>query len=101
MNRQLKKACAENEAGAAKEALLVWGHALWPGRPISLGEIKKRVGETLASEIEGLNGSLYSQQARDWESGAALWAAFEHELTNAKKKPSAKREGLAPMVPEN
>ncbi len=101
MKRQLKKACETNEAGAAKTALLSWGHALWPGRPLSLGEIKKRVGAILASEIEKLNGTLYSQQARTWESGNALWTAFEDELSHSKKKPSVKRESLAPMVPGN
>jgi len=99
MKRQLKAACTTNEASAAKAALLSWAQALWPGRPVSLGEIKRRVGKGLSIEIDCLNGSLYSQHASTWESGATLWAAFEQELSSTKKKPAVKREGLSPMVP--
>lgn len=99
LNRQVKEACTKNEADAVKAALLSWGRVLWPGRPISLGEIKNKVGEALAGEIEALNSTLYGRQARHWESGSALWSAFEQEQRKTKQKPTAKQERLAPMVP--
>lgn len=99
IKRQLKKACMQNEAEAAKEALLSWGLARWPRRPVSLGEVRKRVGEPLAAEIRKLNGVLYSRETSVWRNGSTLWEAFEQEARKEKEKIVPKPKDLAPMVP--
>ncbi len=100
LNRQLKLACEKNDAAEAKASLLAWAQALWPGQAPNLGELKKQLGETLASEIDCLNVSLYGQHSKDWEGGDTLWAAFKQHQNNTKKKSTIKREGLSPMIPE-
>ncbi|MFQ5589231.1 MAG: BatD family protein [Nitrospiria bacterium] len=98
IKNQLKKSCLQNDAAAAKEALLAWGRARWPGRPLSLGEIATRVIPALSSEIKTLNAVLYSPSATSWEAGAALWAAFEAETAH-QQKPAPKPSALAPLYP--
>jgi len=99
IQKQLKKACMQNAAEAAKEALLAWSRALWPQRTQSLGEVRHRVGLDLSREIQKLNTSLYSREPDAWQGGPALWAAFEQEIKKEKIKSVRKAEGLAPMVP--
>jgi len=99
IKRQLKKACMQNEAEVAKEALLAWSRVFWPQRSHSLGEVRNRVEDTLGDEIQKLNAVLYSQESGAWQGGPALWAAFEQEVKKEKKKAVRKPEGLVPMVP--
>ncbi len=99
VKKQLKKACAQNEATAAKEALLSWGRILWPGRPVSLGEIGNRVVPPLSTEIKKLNAVLYSQEPTSWQEGSALWEAFEQEVARHKEKVIQKPGGLVPLYP--
>lgn len=99
VKRQLKKACLSNDAEAAKEALLSWARLRWPTRPTSLGEISKGVHGPLSDEMSKLNVLLYRPGPKVWDTGQALWDAFEKiDAGNTAQKPR-KTEGLAPMVP--
>ncbi len=100
IKRQLKKACMQNEAQAAKEALLSWAQTLRPTQTISLGELEKQVGQTLTEEISRLNGILYGQSSTPWQDGPRLWAAFEEDQSGNKKRSRPKAEVLAPMTPQ-
>ncbi len=99
IQKQLKRACVQNAAEAAKEALLSWSRALWPHGSHSLGEIGGRVSAGLAHEIRQLNSALYSREPGAWQGGSALWQAFEQEIKEEKRKPVRQSKGLAPMVP--
>ncbi len=98
IKKQLQKACTQNDAHAAKDALLIWGRVMWPGQPVSLGEIGNRVGQSLSNEIKKLNAVLYSQTETSWETGPSLWTAFEEETRNS-KKATPKPEALVPLYP--
>ncbi|MFQ5580019.1 MAG: BatD family protein [Nitrospiria bacterium] len=100
IKRQLKKACMQNEAQAAKEALLSWAQTLRPSQTPSLGELGKQVSQTLTEEINRLNGALYGQTLSPWQDGPGLWAAFEAEQSENKQKGGRKEEVLAPMTPQ-
>ncbi len=99
VKKQLKKACLQNEAQAAKEALLTWARLRWPGRPASLGEIGKRVPSELAEEIGRLNAVLYRPGQDPWQGGQMLWEAFEKTAVENSTQRTRKNTGLAPMVP--
>ncbi|HED33951.1 MAG TPA: protein BatD [Gammaproteobacteria bacterium] len=84
-HRQLKSACDKNNAQACKNALLVWGSALFDERTIhSLGKLAQSVDKPLADKINQLNTHLYKQDATDWvcDGLADLCMAFEKNLTH-------------------
>lgn len=67
--KALKKACADNDAVAAKNALLAWG------RQTSLGAIAAQSDARLRDEILYLNQVLYGKEADQWH-GKKLFQAF-------------------------
>lgn len=72
----LKTACEQNDAQAAKNALLGWGKALWPQQsPGSLNELSRITGGTLGAQLLMLNTHLYSNKTASWDS-THLWQAF-------------------------
>ena len=71
--KNLKKACAENNATAAKDALLAWGRQKYSAA--SLGAIAELSDARLRDEILILNHVLYSQLAEPWQ-GKKLFQAF-------------------------
>jgi hypothetical protein len=71
--RKLKKACAENDPVAAKNALLEWGRQKFNAN--SLGGIAAVSDARLRDEILALNKALYGQETEQW-SGKKLYQAF-------------------------
>jgi hypothetical protein len=71
--RELKKACAENDPAAAKNALLEWGRQKFNVN--SLGSVAAFSDARLRDEILALNKALYSQEAGQWQ-GKKLYQAF-------------------------
>jgi hypothetical protein len=71
--KNLKKACAENNAAAAKDALLAWGRQ--KSGAISLGAIAELSDARLRDEILQLNQVLYGKAAEQWQ-GKKLFQAF-------------------------
>ena len=67
--KALKKACADNDAVAAKNALLAWG------QQTSLGAIAAQSDARLRDEILQLNQVLYGKEADQWH-GKKLFQAF-------------------------
>jgi hypothetical protein len=75
--KALKKACADNDAVAAKNALLAWG------RQTSLGAIAAQSDAQLRDEILHLNRVLYGREADQWH-GKKLFQAFVENKTGKK-----------------
>jgi hypothetical protein len=78
---QLKKACADNNALAAKNALLAWGKLKFSAT--SLGAIADYCDARLRDEILQLNQVLYAKDAPAW-SGKKLFQAFVENKVRAK-----------------
>jgi hypothetical protein len=90
---QLKKACADNNAKAAKNALLAWGSAKF--NATSLGVIADCCDARLRDEILQLNQVLYAKDAPAW-SGKKLFQAFVENNARA-KMPAVENDGLEPL----
>ncbi len=71
--KDLKKACADNNAPAAKDALLAWGRQRFSAA--SLGAIAELSDARLRDEILSLNQVLYGKTADQWQ-GKKLFQAF-------------------------
>ena len=87
--KALKKACADNDAVAAKNALLAWG------RQTSLGAIAAQSDARLRDEILHLNQVLYGREADQWH-GKKLFQAFVENKTG-KKIAATKDDKLEPL----
>jgi hypothetical protein len=90
---QLKKACADNNAIAAKNALLAWGALKFSAT--SLGAIADYCDARLRDEILQLNQVLYAKDAPAW-SGKKLFQAFVENKARA-KMTTAGDNGLEPL----
>ena len=78
--KNLKKACADNNAVAAKDALLAWGRQKSTakeedGHAASLGAIAAQSDARLRDEILHLNRVLYGKASEQWN-GKKLFQAF-------------------------
>ncbi|MGZ8173187.1 MULTISPECIES: BatD family protein [Methylobacter] len=71
--KSLKKACTDNNAAAAKDALLAWGRQKYGAA--SLGAIAELSDARLRDEILYLNRILYSREPEQWQ-GKKLFQAF-------------------------
>jgi len=75
--KEIRMACAANDAESAKNALLDWAGRQWPGSHArSLGDLAARIDGDLQVQIHGLSQVLYSDAASRWD-GERLWQAFE------------------------
>jgi|WetSurSiteA1Bulk_404760.scaffolds.fasta_scaffold00268_2 hypothetical protein len=90
---QLKKACVDNNAIAAKNALLAWGMAKFG--VTSLGAIADCCDARLRDEILQLNQVLYAKDAPVW-SGKKLFQAFVENKARAKMTVVG-NDGLEPL----
>jgi len=95
--KQLSKACLENDAKQCKDALLIWGQAVFTESPVySLGELAARVDHALADKINELNTALYKKQLDSWlcDGLIELCKNFEREClkdNDTKNKSSLER----------
>ncbi|OAI24451.1 MULTISPECIES: BatD family protein [Methylomonas] len=93
LERNLKRACWENNPQAAKQCLLQWGRQRFGTD--SLSGLADQRSAMLAEEIEALNRLLYSGGEADWQ-GRALWEAFIAESPAAPVQ-SGVDDGLEPL----
>ncbi len=80
--KSLKKACADNNATAAKNAVLTWGKQLF--NATSLGAIASCCDARLRDEILYLNSALYSKDPAQWQ-GKKLFQAFIENKARSKR----------------
>ncbi len=71
--KNLKHACANNDALAAKEALLIWGNHKFDTN--NLGALAGFCDARLRDEIVLLNQTLYGKESAQWE-GKKLFQSF-------------------------
>jgi hypothetical protein len=91
--KRLKKACTDNEAAAAKDALIEWGRQKF--NVSSLGAIAAFCDARLRDEILQLNQLLYGKEAEQWK-GKKLFQAFVEN--NAREKiAAAEEDSLEPL----
>jgi len=79
--KSLKKACADNNAVAAKDALLAWGRQKYGAT--SLGAIAELSDARLRDEILLLNQVLYGKASDQWQ-GKKLFQAFAENKAREK-----------------
>ncbi|EIC27991.1 MULTISPECIES: BatD family protein [Methylomicrobium] len=91
--KNLKKACADNAASAAKNALLAWGRQKLDAN--SLGEVAAFCDARLRDEILALNKALYSREAEPWQ-GKKLYQAFTENQAR-EQWTKAGHEALEPL----
>lgn len=93
--RDLKGACAADDARGARDALLAWGraHAGEAGAARSLRELAQGCGDELAAEIAALERHLYGLDDKPWR-GQGLWQAFQRQ-----PQDTASTRAPAPALP--
>lgn len=95
--KALRSACSANDPDQAKDALLAWAKAHWPGdEPRSLAGIADRCGLSEPNAVEALTRVLYGRQRGDW-SGAELWRAFLELQRKQGKTAAPDRFELEPL----
>lgn len=73
----LKRSCKAHDAQAVKDALLRWHNHYHADQPsTNLGELGKYYDASLASEMDTLNQSLYSDVRQAWN-GDGLWQSID------------------------
>lgn len=80
--KALKKACTQNDATAAKNALIAWGNLTF--NQSTLGGIADFCDARLRDELLNLNHSLYGQASSEWQ-GKKLFQAFTENKARQKK----------------
>ncbi len=100
--QNVRRACADNQAQACKQALGLWAQNFWNLSHIaSLEEIKQfSQDQNLAKELENLNHILYGneQDQNQWK-GEGLWQALINYKKKAKVKPGNTTSSLKPLYP--
>jgi len=91
--KALKKACAQNDATAAKNALIAWGNLSFDQS--TLGGIAEYCDARLRDEILHLNHSLYGKASSEWQ-GKKLFQAFTENKAR-QKKSLEKDNSLEPL----
>jgi len=94
----LKRACRENQAARARNLLIEWGRARWPGQPINgLYPIGERCPSArLTAELARLDAALFSTAGAAWR-GDGLWAALAASRRDAAARRRQNRvPGLYP-----
>lgn len=97
--KKIQHACMDNNACAAKEAILNWGKTLFPEKNLnSLSDIGKQFGGSVEDNISDLNHSLYSPSANGWQ-GQALWDSIQEYNAGKKKMKPQQKDALASLYP--
>ncbi len=104
----IRQACRDNDAAAARDALMQWARQMWPDdTPTSLAQVGARysgmgggmVGGVVAQQILRLERALYARDDK-WQ-GALLWDALSETFASrgfaARDKRQARRDGLEPL----
>ena len=93
----LQRACADNDAQAARDALAVVAAAAWPeAPPRNLSQLAARCGDGLAAEIADLQRALYAPSSPGWE-GARLWALAKTLASRPAPEGPPEAAVLAPL----
>jgi hypothetical protein len=84
--KQLHAACLADDAARARDLLLEWAKQAFPtDPPASLGVLRERLPQPLATEVGALEAELYGREGEPW-SGHGL-AALTDSLDSVKTAP--------------
>ena len=94
----MQRACADNDAAAARDALLAWSAATWPqSPPVNLTQLATRCGDALATVIADLQRALYAEESGRWN-GAQLWAQAKRIAPRPAARPPTHEKSLAKRI---
>lgn len=94
--QQLKAACLNGDAGAARSSLLSWASTVCSQPPRSLRELQQQVSEPgLKAALAELDATLFSAQTNSAWSGANLLVLLERWQKETASRPAAAK-GLYP-----
>ena len=97
--QRVEVACRNNAAPEAKEALLAWAQATWPGAiPRSLFSIAARTPPPLADALHQLDRALYGTDSTEWR-GEKLLQQFRHHRPPSTAPAPAENAALRPLHP--
>ena len=91
--KRLKTACTDNDAAAAKDALLAWGRQQF--NAANLGALSAFCDARLRDEILHLNQTLYGHVTGEWQ-GKKLFQAFTENKAR-RKIAAAEDSSLEPL----
>ena len=96
----LRNACKNKDPAAAKDALLLWGAALFADKPpLSLSDLANKTGaDDFSKALFDLNAALYGGKRDDWDADG-LWRRFKNLKGAKKRKNAEKDETVAPLYP--
>ena len=96
----LRRACASDDARAAREALLRWAAASWPDNaPRSLHERAKHLANAeLRAELTSLDRALYASGQDAWR-GEHLWRRARKGLVRPAPARPERRDNLPVLYP--
>ena len=97
--KQLRQACNDKDALAARQVLLTWGQALlWPREINNLHQLGNALGADLKHQIEALNQSLYAPTNVPWP-GEALWLLCQQLDKDVRAQSNQDNGRLLPLNP--
>lgn len=92
---RLKAACKENDAPAARQALMDWGKLTYQAD--TLDAVYLYCSLELQRQISLLEQTLYSTSGLNWK-GDELWQAFALDI-GSEREPDRNESPLAPLYP--
>ena len=100
-SKQLKNACASNDAAKAKQALLYWASAAWPeSASPSLSFLSEKLESTDFNQIIAeLNQVLYASENASWD-GQKFWRVASPYLTKPRRKSNKAINTLPGLYPQ-
>lgn len=90
----LQRACRNNNALAAKDALLQWGRSRF--QEASLNGVARHCNNRMQQEIRLLNETVYGRRHSDWQ-GKNLWQAFQACRGTGKAESMPEEDELEPL----
>lgn len=97
----LRTACADNDARAARKALLDWAALRWPDGSVKrLDVLASKLGTGASDVFETLNSGLYAQSSTEWD-GTRAWRQLQPLLgrVDAPGFPESRDDPLPPLYP--
>jgi len=102
INKQFKKACQNNDASEAKQALVAWAQAAWPNSASpSLSFIAGKLQDsTLNQSLRELNDVLYATEKKNWD-GKKFWDIVSPRLKMPRSHSDNTVKSLPGLYPQS
>ena len=99
--KQLKAACDNNDAAAAKQALVSWVQAAWPeSKSSSLNDLSNKLEDPSINQSFGeLNKVLYASERVSWD-GQRFWDSINTRLKTPRSNDQNAVKSLPGLYPQ-